>query len=689
MRLPLIATLLITLMGPSLRSDEGMWTFDNLPLQQLKQKYDFTPDKAWLDHVRLSALHFGGGSGSFVSDEGLVITNHHVGRGWIQQVSGPGDKDYIKLGFLAKNRSEELKVPGATLRTLMLMENVTDKVNASVQPGMDEKAAVKAKEKAFSDLANAKEKETGLSCQTLSLYQGGEFWIYGYKVHKDIRLVMAPETQIASFGGDPDNFTYPRFDLDFCMFRVYENDKPVKPQAHLKWAQEGLQTGDLTFVVGHPGRTERLNTWDQMRFAKEVALPTRIQMMNEQRAWLLEYAAISPEHARQVKTRIYGIENGLKATIGYLSGFKNQEAMARIQAKEKELQARVSENAQLKAETAESWLKVEKALEDSKALLKENQLLNTRGSAHLGAALSLVRLIEEAAKPESERMPGFESEESRREILERMGRMFSNGNPELDNFMLKKNLQTVQKELGESHPFTQALLDGKDVEAILEALKQSKVSDEAWRNKLLKGGIKALNKSTDPAIRIAKAINPLLKDLSKRNQDLGSILAEHSSRISKARFAVYGKSLYPDATLTLRLTFGPVETYAANGTLAQPFTTFHGLFDRAIAWGPKAENGAWALPERWVNGKEKLNLETPYNFCHSVDIIGGNSGSPVINRKGEFVGVIFDGNIEMLPGNFFYDASNNRGVSLDGRAIIEVLNKLYDAKHLVTELTGK
>ncbi len=317
----------------SLRADEGMWTFDNLPMKKMQAAYGFSPDQAWLDHVRLSALHFGGGSGSFVSAEGLVITNHHVGRGWVQQVSGPGDKDYIKLGFLARTRAEELKIPGMTLRTLVQMENVTDKVNASVKPGMTEKQGAEARERTLKALVAERDKTTGLAFSPVTLYQGGEFWLYGYKVHKDIRLVMAPEGQIAAFGGDPDNFTYPRHDLDFTLFRAYENDKPYKPDHFLKWGTEGVKLGDLTLVVGHPGSTQRLNTFAQMCFARDTALATRIATMEQARKDMQDYAAKSPEHARQVKTRIYGIENGLKAMKGYLSGFKQPEAIEAIRLK--------------------------------------------------------------------------------------------------------------------------------------------------------------------------------------------------------------------------------------------------------------------------------------------------------------------------------------------------------------------
>jgi len=673
----------------SLRADEGMWTFDNLPMKKMQAAYGFSPDQTWLDHVRLSALHFGGGSGSFVSADGLVITNHHVGRGWVQQVSGPGDKDYIKLGFLARTRAEELKIPGMTLRTLVQMENVTDKVNASVKPGMTEKQGAEARERTLKALVAERDKTTGLAFSPVTLYQGGEFWLYGYKVHKDIRLVMAPEGQIAAFGGDPDNFTYPRHDLDFTLFRAYENDKPYKPDHFLKWGTEGVKLGDLTLVVGHPGSTQRLNTFAQMLFARDTALATRIATMEQARKNMQDYAAKSPEHARQVKTRIYGIENGLKAMKGYLSGFKQPEAIEAIRLKELAFRQEVAKHPELQASAGESWTKIEQALKESATLTREALLVNTRGSAALQTALTLVRLIEEPAKPEGERLKGFRTEEERKASLESLKRTPRGANAELDQFNLERSLGEVVTALEPEHPFRKALLGERTPKALATVLTHSKVTEEAFRQTLLKGGLHALAASEDPAIRIARQINPMLTRLTQRQEQVQALIAEHAGRIAKARFAVYGKSLYPDATLTLRLTYGPVKTYAANGTLIQPFTTFHGLFDRALAWGPEAEKGAWALPPRWLERKDKLDLATPFNFVHQVDIIGGNSGSPVLNTKGEFAGVIFDGNIEMLPGNFFYDGSVNRGVTLDARAIREALAKVYDASFLVDELLGK
>jgi hypothetical protein len=673
------------------RADEGMWTFDNLPLAKMKAKYGFAPDEKWLEHVRLSAIHFGGGSGSFVSKDGLVITNHHVGRGSVQAVSGPGEKDYIKLGFLAKTREEEIKIPNLTLRTLMQMENVSAKVAAAVKPGLDPKAATEARAKVIEDLRAELAKATGLQVQPVSLYQGGENWLYAYKIHTDVRLVMAPEMQIAFFGGDPDNFTYPRHDLDFTLFRIYENGKPYNPPHFLNWASEGLKAGDLTFVIGHPGRTQRQETFAQMKYQRDVGYPVRIAASEARRTALYEYAKKSPEAARQVNTQIFGIENSLKATNGYWDGLKDAEAFAELEKKEKALRAAVAKDPKLNAEVGQSWTQIEKALAALKPLAKEAGLVNTRNSNALQSAVNLVRFLQESAKPAAKRMRGYRTEDELKASRTALGRAprGSGGGGELESFQFLKALEEVKTELKAEHPFRKALLGGREPADVAKSLEGTKVQDATFRKELLDGGMAALAKSTDPAIQLARRIEPLMADLARKQEAQNTLITEHAARIAKARFKVYGTSLYPDATGTLRLTYGPVEGYAGLGTLIQPFTTFHGLFDRAIGWGPKAENGAWALPQRWLDRKATLNLETPFNFSHKVDIIGGNSGSPVLNAKGEFAGIIFDGNITMLPGNFYYNEKANRGVSLDGRAILEALTKMYDAKFIADELTGK
>jgi len=681
--LPLAALLAC---APSLRADEGMWTFDNLPVQKLKADYGFTPDQAWLDHVRLSALRFPGGSGYFISADGLVLTNHHVGRGSVQQLSSK-EHDYIRDGFIAATRAEELKVPGLELYTLMAMENVTDRVNKAVKPGTGDKEANKARQDELARITKEIQDRTGFTAEAVSLYAGGEYWMYQYKKHTDIRLVMAPEQQIAFFGGDSDNFTYPRHNLDFTLFRVYEDGKPYHPAHHLNWTKTGVKNGDLTFVIGHPGSTERLGTSAQMAFAGEFNLPNRIKASERQRQALLDYAKLSPENRRQVASTIFGIENGIKAMTGYVSGLKNQEAMARIAKAEAALKAKVA--ADPTSDAAGSWAAIEKALQVQKTLFQESQALNARsGAAYdsslLGYALTLVRLAEESAKPSEQRLEEFR--DTRLEGVKKRLQVNRPFYPALETAMFTFGLQESA-----GTPLVKSFLAGRTpAEFAKAAVEGSKLADPAARKALMEGGRKAIDASQDPMIVLARKIDGPNREFRKKMEDqVTSVLAEHGRRIAKARFKAYGKSVYPDATFTLRMTYGPVASYPANGTQIQPFTTLGGLYDRAAAWGPEAENGAWSLPKRWIENRSKVNPDTPFVFAHAVDIIGGNSGSPVIDRKGDLIGLIFDGNIESLPGHFFYDGKVNRGIAVDARAILESLDKVYADAPIVNEILGK
>ena len=688
---PLALSLLaLTLAAPSLRAEEGMWTFDNPPTKQIQEKYGWAPDQAWLDHVRLSSLRFPGGSGSFVSRDGLVLTNHHVGRGWIQRVSSK-DADYVQNGFAAATREQEIKVPGLEVMTLMTMDNITERLAKALKEGLPEKEALKAREVEIEKIKGEMQQKSGLTCEHVSLYQGGEHWIYSYKKHTDVRLVFAPEQQIAFFGGDPDNFTFPRQDLDFSVFRVYENGQPYQPKDFLHWTQTGLKAGDLTFVTGHPGRTNRQDTYAQMLYSRDVAIPMRLASLERRKSALVEYAKLSPEASRQVGTQIFGVENSMKALTGYLSGLKDRSAMARIEAAEKELRAKVARDPKL-APAGESWGKIEQATKVARGMAKESLNVGTANSTLLGHALALVRIADEAALPSEKRLPEY-SDANLKTQRTRLG-VPSPYYPEQETFLFTKGLAEAARELGPEHRFVKARLGGKTPgEVARAAVAGSRLGDPEVRKTLLAGGKKALAESTDPMILLARKLDPIARELRKRQEDLvTSVLTEQASRIARARFAIYGKNTYPDATFTLRISYGAVAGYPANGTFIQPFTTFGGLFDRYDGWGgneARAHDGAWTLPQRWVDRRGALDPSVPYNFAHKVDIIGGNSGSPVIDRKGELVGLIFDGNIESLPGNYFYDEKVNRGVAVDARAIIQALDKVYGATGLVAELTGK
>nr|WP_320132382.1 S46 family peptidase [uncultured Holophaga sp.] len=677
--------LTLCLAGGALKADEGMWTYDNPPTQALKARYGFEPTKAWLDHVRLSSVRFNdGGSGSFVSADGLVLTNHHVARGQLQKVSTPA-KDYIQNGFIAGSAAEELKCPDLELNVLVSMEDVTAKVQGAVKPGMDEKTALEARRAEMARLEKESLKATGLRSDMVTLYQGGEYWIYRYKKYTDIRLVFAPEQQAAFYGGDPDNFTFPRHDLDMALFRVYEDGKPVHTP-HLKWNPKGAADGDLVFVSGHPGSTERLNTMAQLAFTRDHAYPFYMDMLKRRLAVVKSFAARGPEEARQAGSLIFGIQNSIKAIGGRLEGLRDKALMAKKAADESEFRRKVQADPGLAKAYGDVWNTIAEAEHSQLSRIKELNFRRMGGYRLPANVLSLVRYAAETAKPDAERMEEYHDAglDSLRFRLVSPAPFY----PGLEELLLADSLQQSLDQLGPQDPFVKAALGGrKPAEVAHELITGTHLMDPAARQALLEGGSKAIAASTDPLVKWVLKVDPLLREIRKWHEDkVESVLAPAGEKLGKARFAVYGRQLSPDANFTLRLTFGTVKGYPMNGTIAPSKTTFYGLYDRSASFDNKAP---FNLPARYVERKGKLDLSTPLDFVASCDIIGGNSGSPVLNREGEIVGLIFDGNIESLVGNMIYDDTANRAVAVHTAGMTEALEKLYDADFLVKELMAQ
>jgi len=682
----LLLPLTLALAGASLKADEGMWTYDNLPAKVLKDRYGFEPTREWLDHVRLSSVRFNdGGSGSFVSGTGLVLTNHHVARGQLQKVSTP-EKDYIQHGFLAKGAGEELRCPDLELNILVSMENVTAKVLGALKPAMGGKASLEARKAITARLEKESLDATGLRSDIVTLYQGGEYWIYRYKKYTDIRLVFAPEQQAAFFGGDPDNFTYPRHDLDMALFRVYENGKPVTSTNHLKWNPKGAADGELVFVSGHPGSTERLHTLAQLEFNRDSAYPFWVDSIKRRLGVVRGFAAQGPEQARQATGMIFGLENSQKAITGELAGLRDRALMAKKAQDEETFRRGVAANPSLQKEYGDTWEVIAKAERRQLEKLKPLRFYRLGGYRLTGNALSLVRYAAEVAKPDAVRLEEYHEaglESLRFRLISKAP--FYVG---LEEALLADSLQQALDELGPQDPFIQAALGGKKPADVAKALvRGTTLADPAVRSKLLEGGIKGIAASQDPLIQWASRLDPFLREMRRwEDEEVTSVIASAGERLGKARFAVYGKSVNPDANFTLRLTFGTVKGFPMNGTAAPSKTTFHGLFDRAASFDFKAP---FDLPVRFAQRKEKLDLDTPLNFVSTCDIIGGNSGSPVVNRSGDLVGLIFDGNIESLVGNMIYDDTANRAVAVHTAGMTEALRKLYDADALVKELLGQ
>ena len=682
---PVLLLLIAFASSTGVAADEGMWTFDNPPLKQLKDRYGFTPAQQWLDHVRLSSVRFNdGGSGSFVSPNGLAITNHHVAFGQLQKLSN-AQKDYVRDGFYARTQAEELKCTDLELDVLMSMENVTARVQGVVKPGMTEKQALDARKGERARIEKESLVSTHLRSDVVSLYAGGEYWLYRYKKYTDVRLVFAPEQQTAFFGGDPDNFTYPRYDLDFALLRAYENGRPAATKDYLRWNAKGAADGELVLVSGHPGGTERELTLAQLETQRDLIYPERLARNKRQLQAVRAYAARGPEQARQAADMIFGLENTIKAFTGEYNGM-DKNLFDKKRTEEADLRAKVASNPEWRRDYGDAWDAIAAATKRRRERFKLQQYRSiSSGSELAGLARQIVVYVAEIKKPDSERLDGYHDSQ----LDELKFYLFSPAPiyPEFEEALLTQSLQDSLDQLGTNDSFVMAVLDGRQpAEVAAQTVRGTKLKDPAFRKSLVEGGAAALAASTDPMIVLARKADPYFRDLRKDYEEsVESVLTSAGEKIAKARFAIFGKSIYPDATFTLRLTYGTVQGYPMNGTKAPSKTTFYGLYDRAASFDFKPP---FNLMPRFMQRKDKIDLPTPLNFVASLDIIGGNSGSPVINRNGEFVGIIFDGNIESLTGNFEYIEETNRAVAVHSAAIIEALRKVYDASPLADELIG-
>ena len=679
------------------RADEGMWLFSAPPLKQLKEKYQFEPTPQWLEHLQKASVRFNsGGSGSFVSANGLVITNHHVGLDTLQKISSEKN-NYVRDGFYAKSQKEEVKAADLELNVLISIEDVTDRVKGAVQSGMSGEEASKARSNVIAQIEKESKEKTGLRSDVVTLYQGGVYNLYRYKRYDDVRLVFAPEEQIAFYGGDPDNFEYPRYDLDICIFRVYENGEPAKIEHYLKWNSKGPADGELTFVSGHPGKTDRQLAVSELAEMRDLEIPYLLNMYYRREAFLHAFANRSFENARRVQNDVRSVENNRKRYDGYLAAMLDPEIWRSIEQREKKLRDAMSADANFKGALA-AYDRIQKAQEATAKILpvynyfecfRGRQTATYRSprafySTLFKYARRLLRATDEMPKPNGERFPEFR--DSNKESLELD--LFSSEpvHDDAEIVKLTDSLTDMTTRFGSDDPLVKQVLAGKSpVDRAAELVTGSKLKDVAVRKQLYAGGASAVSANKDPMIELARLVDGPAREARKVFETQDEIKQQAYGDISKARFAIEGTGTYPDATFTLRLSYGAVKGYEERGKQIPALTNMAGLFQRGAEHNNQRP---FDIPKRWLDRKAKLNPNTPFNFISTADIIGGNSGSPVVNKNNEFVGIIFDGNIQSLVLDCIYTDTQARAVSVDSAAITEALRKVYNAAALADELEG-
>ncbi|WP_051748936.1 S46 family peptidase [Nevskia soli] len=684
LRRPGLAVVAALLPLAAAHAAEGMWTLDKLPAKDLQARYGFTPDAAWVQHAQRSSLRLAGGcSGSFVSPDGLVLTNHHCVRECVQQLS-TAKKNFVADGFYAKEQKDEVLCPTIELNRLDEISDVTARVKkatSGLQGAAFSKAQKAEQSKIEAECVGADKERT--RCDVVELYHGGVYDVYKYHRFQDARLVFAPDESIAFFGGDPDNFNFPRYDLDMGILRAYEDGKPAKVADYFPFSKNGAEENELTMVLGHPGSTQRQLTIAQLERRRDVDLPSRLMYAAEERGMLNQFASESPESARTSEADRFYLENSIKALKGQEQALLDPEVFNYKRKQESELRAFVNGSPARKAKYGKAWDEIAAVQANYREFeMRWKFIEGQRGfqSDYFGFARDLVRGAAERGKPNSERLHEFTDGALPTLTQE----LFSDAPiyPAFEQVELGWSLTKLREWLGADDATVRQVLGKEAPELMAKRLVETtKLGDPAVRKALWDGGQAAIDASTDPFILLARQVDPEARALRKRYEDeVEAVEKKNAELLAQARFEKYGTSVYPDATFTLRLSDGVVKGWNEKGVPVKPFTEIAGAFDRATGFDP------FKLPDSWIKAKDQLNGAQRFDFVTSNDIIGGNSGSPMINRKGEIVGLVFDGNIESLGGAYWFDERVNRTVAVHSGAIVEALRKVYGADRIVNEI---
>lgn len=648
-----------------------MWTFEHAPVEYFEKTYGFIATQQWLDDVRLSAIRFGNGcSSSFISEAGLVMTNHHCGRGYVSSVTKAGE-DFSKTGFYAEKLSDERPVPGLWVDQLQKTIDVTPEIMNAMDGGLTNEDKSKLKSDKIKEIEAKYSAETGLKCNVITFYNGGMYMLYCYKRYNDVRLVFSPENIVASFGGDPDNFTYPRYDFDCSFFRVYENGQPFKSINHFKWSKDGSTEGEPLFVIGNPGSTERLKTMAQLYFARDYTVPSRLASLNYMAVFLGDYIQNNPDKKAKYQNTYYGIMNSQKVFIGQDKALKDNMMMERKKDFEDNIKSIVKSSPDLNSKYADIWNEIESASTEYGKIFNELEgydVSNRFQSRFFNVTKTIIKNT----------LSGKETKDSL------LNAIYDNFDMDYNKGLLVYDVQMIYDNLGSENSFVKSAFNSKDKPLAVDYILNNSLAvtkDGAF--KLAKMSPEELKSSNDPIVKFIIESKPKLDELIAKRKEIEARIDVNSQMLGQVLYDIYGTSIPPDATLTLRISDGVIKTYNYNGTIAPPNTTFYGLFDRYYSHNKKFP---WDLPDRWKNKPAEFKLETPYNLITTNDIIGGNSGSALINTKSEVVGLVFDGNIESLPGRYIYTTESNRTVAVDSRGLLEAIKVIYKATRLSYEM---